>query len=67
MFPTIFFIPLISILLEYIKVLPFKKINNFKYSVMPIYNEPRILVEIEANIKIKVWDIVKLLIKSKIK
>lgn len=57
--PTVFAVPIISSLLEYIKILPFKKLENYKYTVTPTYNEPKLIFELDLIMKIRVFDLVK--------
>lgn len=61
--PTIFVVPIFSIILEYIKIIPFKKLKNYKYRITPLYNEkPKAFFEIDIDMKIRLLDLLKIVI-----
>lgn len=59
LFPTIYSIPIFSTILEYIKTLPFKKLKNYKYEVIPIYDELKLAIEADGIVKIRLVDLLK--------
>lgn len=63
LFPTVFLIPILSTLLECLKMLPFKKIGHYKYVILPEYD--RLIFDTNINIvlKIRVFDVLKLAVK----
>lgn len=58
--PTIFSAPVFSVLLEYIKIAPFKKLKQYNYNVMPIYDKPKLFFEIEAIVYIRIVDLIRI-------
>ncbi len=63
LFPTIFAIPILSTFIDIIKFIPFKKLNNFNYSIMPKYEELQLNLEVQSVIKIRIFDIMKICFK----
>lgn len=57
LFPTIFSIPIIAILIEQLRYLPFKKIRKFSYEVLPIYEEVKLIARLKFRFKIRILDI----------
>ena len=60
LFPTVLLVPMISMLLENIKKLPLKKFKNFKYEVMPAYDNLKLDIRMDSKIKIRIFDIIKI-------
>lgn len=61
--PTVFSVPIFSTILEYIKIIPFKKFNNYKYKITPLYNEkPKAFLEVDLDMKIRFFDLLKIII-----
>lgn len=63
LFPTIFSVSFFSTILEYIKILPFKKLKNYKYTVIPFYEELKFNLEIDMVIKVRILYLIKIVIK----
>lgn len=66
LFPTVFSIPILSTFLEYLKMFPFKKIDNYKYVILPEYDKLIFDTNINIVLKIRVFDVLKLAIKHQI-
>lgn len=61
MFPTLFSVPLLSMLIEQIRKQPFKRIKNFEYSILPVYNDLKLIVDTSFILKIRFLDVLKIL------
>lgn len=66
LFPTVFSIPILSTFLECLKKLPFKKIGYYKYVILPEYDKLMFDTNVNIVLKIKVFDLLKVVIKHKI-
>ncbi len=60
LFPTIFSVPIMATLLDSIKWVPFKKIKNFHYQVLPEYDKLTFHIAVDTVIKIRILDILKI-------
>lgn len=60
LFPTIFAVPILATFFESIRRVPFKKLGNYNYSILPIYDKFNLLFEVETIIKIRIIDFIKL-------
>ena len=66
LFPTVFSIPILSTFLECLKKLPFKKIGYYKYVILPEYDKLMFDTNVNIVLKIRVFDLLKVVIKHKI-
>lgn len=64
MFFTVFSVPVLSTILEMVKGVPFKKLENYSYVIMPNYNEFKLFVELNAVLKVRVFDLILIRLKS---
>lgn len=62
-FPTVFSVPIVSFILDCIKLIQFKNLKEFKYEVMPKYDEIKLYVEIDTILKMRIIDVFVLLPK----
>lgn len=60
LFPTIFSVPFFATLLEYVRMIPFKRLDNFRYYILPVYDELKLFAEVDTIIKVRILDFVKL-------
>lgn len=66
LFPTVFSIPILSTFLECLKKLPFKKIGYYKYVILPEYDKLMFDTNVNIVLKIRAFDLLKVVIKHKI-
>lgn len=62
LFPTAFSVPVASIIIDSIKLLPLKKIKNFSYEILPQYDKFEFKANVNLIFKIRVIDILKIYI-----
>ena len=60
LFPTIFSVPILATLFEYIKTIPLKKLKNFNYCILPVYDNLKFFLEVDTVIKVRIFDLIKL-------
>lgn len=61
---NVFAVPFMASILELVRMVQFKKLKSYSYTVLPNYNEFRLFSEVEAVLKIRAFHIVLLVIKS---
>lgn len=63
LFPTILIIPVVSTLIDSLKMLPLKKFKNFIYEVLPEYEKFEFQANVNLIFKIRIIDMLKIYIK----
>lgn len=59
LFPTVFAVPIFSVILEFLRALPFKEVGVFKYSILPEYDKLMFNAKIKFIAKIRIFDFLR--------
>ena len=58
MFLTVFSVPVLATLFEGIKAMPFKKLENYSYFILPNYDEFKLFSEVHVVFKIRIFNVI---------
>ena len=61
---NIIVVPVFCTLLEFVKAIPFKKLNEYKYVVMPEFEYNCLKIKLDAIICFRIIDVLKLSLKN---
>ena len=59
LFPTVFSVPILATFFEYVRNVPFKKLEDYNYTILPIYDKLKLSFEVDAIVKVRIIDFIR--------